>query len=78
MEKLKLSRKAKKVTSLLVESKDSEYTGHIAAVDPQTGEVFYGKTIAQAVKEGRRKKNDPKAVFFLFESAIPRFMCLKP
>jgi predicted aspartyl protease len=77
MEKLKLSRKAKKVTSLLVESKDSEYAGYIAAVDPQTGEAFYGKTIAEAAKEGRKRKNDPKAVFFFVRVGYPSVHVLK-
>ncbi len=40
MERLKLSPKAKEVTARLVGSKDSEKAGYIAAVDPQTGEVF--------------------------------------
>ena len=41
MERLKLSSEAKEVINRLVDSKDSEKVGYIAAVDPQTGEVFF-------------------------------------
>lgn len=64
MERLKLSPKAKEITSKLIHSSDSEKVGYVAAVDPQTGEVFYGKTVAEASKEGRKTKKDSKAVFF--------------
>jgi len=77
MERLKLSPKAKEVTARLVDSKDSESVGHIAAVDPQTGEIFYGKTVAEAAKEGRKNKNDPKAVFFFVRVGYPSVHVLK-
>jgi predicted aspartyl protease len=77
MERLELSPKAKEVTSRLVASKDSEQTGYIAAVDPRTGDVFYGKTIAEATKEGRKKKNDPKAIFFFVRVGYPSVHVLK-
>ncbi len=77
MEKLKLSPKAEAVTSRLVRAKDSEKTGSIAAVDPQTGEVFYGKTVAEAAKEGRKVKNDPKAAFFFVKVGYPSVHVIK-
>ena len=64
MERLKLSAKAQEIVKRLIDSKDPEKVGNIAAVDPQTGEVFYGKSVAEATAEGRKMKNDPKAVFF--------------
>lgn len=77
MEKLKLSLKAKEVTNRLVGSKDSEKVGYIAAVDPQTGEAFYGKTVAEAAKEGRKRKKDSKAVFFFVRVGYPSVHVLK-
>jgi len=77
MERLKLSPKAKEVTARLVGSKDSERAGYIAAVDPQTGEIFYGKTVAEAAKEGRKRKNEPKAVFFFVRVGYPSVHVLK-
>jgi len=77
MERLKLSPKAKEVTARLVSSKDSERAGYIAAVDPQTGEISYGKTVAEAAKEGRKSKNDPKAVFFFVRVGYPSVHMLK-
>ena len=71
MERLKLSPRAREVTAKLVSSKDSERAGYIAAVDPQTGEIFYGKTVAEAAKEGRKRKNDLKAVFFFVRVGYP-------
>ncbi len=53
--RLKFSSKAKAVTDRLARSKDSEKAGSIAAVDPQTGEICYGKTVAEAAKEGNSK-----------------------
>jgi hypothetical protein len=61
----------------IVGARDSEHIGHIAAVDPRTGEVFYGRTIAEATKEGRKKKNDPKAVFFFVRVGYPSVHVLK-
>jgi len=77
MERLKLSLQAREVIDKLVDSKDSEKIGYIAAVDPQTGEVFYGKTIAEAAKEGRKRKNDPKAIFFFVRVGYPSVHVLK-
>ena len=77
MERLKLSPKAKEVKSRLVSSRDSEKTGYIAAVDPQTGEAFYGKTVAEAAKKGRKIKKILRRSFSLLRSAIPLFMCSK-
>jgi hypothetical protein len=77
MDRLKLSSKAKEITSRLIGSKDSEKTGYIAAVDPQTGEVFYGKTVVEAAKEGRKSKKNPKAVFFFVRVGYPSVHVLK-
>ncbi|MFQ6091355.1 MAG: hypothetical protein ACE5OR_01535 [bacterium] len=77
MERLKLSGQAKETVKRLIGSKDSERVGHIAAVDPQTGEVFYGKNVVEAAKEGRRGKNDPKAVFFFVKVGYPSVHVLK-
>lgn len=77
MERLKLSPKAKEVTGRLVGSTDSEKAGYIAAVDPLTGEVFYGKTITEAAREGRRSKKDSKAIFFFVRVGSPSVHVLK-
>lgn len=77
MERIKLSPKAQEVTARLVSSKNSERTGYIAAVDPETGEIFYGRTVAEAAKEGRKRKNDPKAVFFFVRVGYPSVHVLK-
>ena len=71
MRKLKLTGQASEIVRNLINSKDSEKVGNIAAVDPQTGEIFYGKNIAQAAKEGRKIKNDNKAVFFFVRVGFP-------
>ena len=75
--RLKLSPQAKAVTDLLVRSEYSEKAGDIAAVDPQTGEIFYGKTVAEAAKEGRKLKSDPKAVFFFVKVGYPSVHVIK-
>jgi len=77
VERLKLSPKAKEITAKLAGSKDSEKVGYIAAVDPQTGEVFYGKTVTEAAKEGRKKKKDSKAIFFFVRVGYPSVHVLK-
>ena len=77
MEKLKLSSKAEEVVKRLIDFKDSDKVGYIAAVDPQTGETFYGKSEVEAAKEGRRAKNDPKAVFFFVRVGYPSVHVLK-
>lgn len=77
MDKLRLSKQAEEIVRKLVDSKDSEKTGYIAAIDPETGEAFYGKTIAEAAKEGRRAKNNPKAVFFFVRVGYPSVHVLK-
>jgi hypothetical protein len=65
MSRLKLSQQAKDIVRELVQCKDSNRKGYIAIVDPDTGEVYYGKNVREAAKEGRRAKNNPKAVFSL-------------
>lgn len=77
MDRLKLSPKAKEITARLVGCKDSEKAGYIAAVDPKTGDVFYGKTVAEAAKEGRKRKKDPEAVFFFARVGYPSVHVLK-
>jgi len=77
MDRLKLSLKAKEVSGRLTKSKDPEKIGYIAAVDPLTGEVFYGKTIAEAAREGRRSKKDSKAIFFFVRVGSPSVHVLK-
>lgn len=77
MERLKLSNQAKEIVNRLIGSKDSEKVGYIAAVDPQTGEVYYGKNVVEASKEGRRIKNNPKAVFFFVRVGYPSVDVLK-
>jgi predicted aspartyl protease len=77
MKRLKLSVKAKEIVKRLVDSKESEKAGYIAAVDPQTGEIFYGQSVAEAAKEGRKMKNDPKAVFFFVKVGYPSVHVLK-
>jgi len=77
MERLKLSGQAKEITKKLISSKDSDKVGYIAAVDPQTAEVFYGKSVVEAAKQGRKMKNDPKAVFFFVKVGHPSVDVLK-
>ncbi len=64
MDRLKLSNQAKSIAASLIDSKNSEKTGYIVAIEPNTGEVFYGNTVVEAAKEGRRVKKNPEAVFF--------------
>ncbi|MBI4647458.1 MAG: hypothetical protein HY738_12935 [Bacteroidia bacterium] len=71
MEKLRLSDKANEIVKRLVDSKDSEKIGYIAAIDPQTGEIFLGKSIVEAAKLGRKMKNDSKAIFFFVRVGYP-------
>lgn len=77
MRKLKLTGQASEIVRNLINSKDSEKVGYIAAVDPQTGEMFYGKNIVEAAKEGRKIKNDNKAVFFFVRIGYPSVHILK-
>jgi hypothetical protein len=77
MRQLKLSNEAKKVIRKLIDSKDSERVGYIAAIGPQTGKVFYGKNVVEAAKEGRKAKNEPKAVFFFVRVGYPSVHVLK-
>ena len=77
MRKLKLTGQASEIVRNLINSKDSEKVGYIAAVDPQTGEIFYGKNIVEAAKEGRKIKNDNKAVFFFVRIGYPSVHILK-
>jgi len=77
MEKLKLSPKAEGIVRSLINSKDSDKVGYIVALDPLTGETFYGKNEVEASKEGRRAKNDPRAVFFFVKVGYPSVHVLK-
>jgi predicted aspartyl protease len=77
MNRLRLSRQAEAIVKSLIDSQDSERAGSIAAVDPETGEAFFGETEVQAAKEGRRVKNDPKAVFFFVRVGYPSVHVLK-
>jgi hypothetical protein len=61
---LKLSAKAQKTIKRLQKEKMSHAIGYIGAVDPYTGEVFYGKTVIEASKLGRKALNNPEAVFY--------------
>lgn len=70
-EKLILSNRAKQVVKRLASVKDQKKIGCIAAVDPQTGEVFYGKTMAEASEIGRKKKDDSSTVFFFVRVGYP-------
>ena len=64
MKKINLSEKANEVIKKLIGSVDTDKLGYIAAIEPQTAEVFYGKSIVEAAKLGRKMKNDIKAIFF--------------
>lgn len=64
MKKLNLTEKAKKSVKKLTSSKDKSQIGCIAAVNPLTGDFFYGKSVKEAAKKGRKIQEDPKAVFF--------------
>ena len=70
-------RTSEEMVKRLMDSKDTEKAGYIAAVDPQTGEVFYGKNVVEAAKEGRSVKHDPKAVFFFVRVGYPSVHVLK-
>ena len=56
---------------------EPEKAGLIAAVDPKTGEAFYGNSIVEAVKLGRKTKNDPVAVFFFVKVGYPLVQVIK-
>jgi len=77
MNKLKLSNKAKEIVRKLIDSKDSERAGDIVAIDPVTGEYYFGKTEVEAAIEGRTEKNDPKAVFYFVRIGYPAVHTLK-
>lgn len=77
MNELNLSPKAESVVKTLISCKDPDQMGQIAAVDPQTGEVFYGKTIPEVVKIGREAKKDPKSIFFFVKVGYPGVEVLK-
>jgi len=77
MDRLKLSNQEKKVVESLIDSKNSDKAGHIAAIEPETGEIFYGESVVEAAKEGRRVKNNPKAVFFFVRVGYPSVHVLK-
>ena len=61
MNRLRLSKQAEAIVESLIHSKDPKRAGSIAAVDPETGETYFGETEVQAAKKGRRIKNDPKS-----------------
>jgi len=77
MQQLKISPKAKKIIDRLIKTKKSKMVGYIAAIDPQTGDHFFGKTITEAAKNGRRVKKNPKAVFFFVRIGSPSVHVLK-
>jgi len=77
VEKLNLSTNAERVVKRLINSKDLDKVGQIAAVDPQTGETFYGKTVVEAAKIGRKAKKDPKAIFFFVKVGYPAVHVIK-
>lgn len=77
MDRLKLSNQAKQIADSLIDLKDSEKAGYIVAIEPDTGEVFYGKSVVEAAKEGRRVKNNPNAVFFFVRVGYPSVQVLK-
>ncbi len=77
MEKLNLTEKAKKSVKKLISSKDKSQRGCIAAVNPLTGDFFYGKSVKEAAKEGRKIQEDAKAVFFFVRVGFPSVHMLK-
>lgn len=77
MDRLKLSNQAKSMAESLIDSKNSEKTGYIAAIEPDIGEVFYGRSGVAAAKEGRRMKNNPNAVFYFVRVGYPSVHVLK-
>jgi len=77
MKRLKLSTKARETVRKLIGSKEPEKVGSIAAVDPETGEIFYGRSVVESAKKGRRMKNDPDAVFFFVRVGYPSVHILK-
>ena len=64
MKKIYLSDEAIEVIERLKISKSSEQKGRLAAIDPMTGEIYFGKSIAEAAKKGRLAKNVKKASFY--------------
>ena len=75
MERLKLSPKAQEVTARLVGSKNSERAGYIAAVDPETGEIFLRQNGGRSC-QGRteRKKRSEGGILFC-SSGLPLCPC---
>jgi len=77
MEKLNLTEKAKQSVKKLTSSKDKSQIGCIAAINPMTGDFFYGKSIKDAAKTGRKLQKDPSAVFFFVRVGFPSVHMLK-
>ena len=77
MKKLNLSDKAREVVKKLMGYARADKMGYIAAIDPQTAEVFYGKSIVEAAKTGRKIKTILKQYFSLSEWVIHPLMFLK-
>ncbi len=65
------------VLESLINAKDSEKAGHIAVVEPDTGEILYGQSVVETAKEGRRVKKDPKAVFLFVRVSYPSVHVLR-
>ncbi|MBI2061703.1 MAG: hypothetical protein HYT87_18335 [Nitrospirae bacterium] len=72
-----LSRKASETVKTLTAAANGAPKGKIAAVDPASGEYFVGDTVAEAVRGGRLRKSDPKAVFFVVRVGSPTRHALK-
>ncbi|PKP57837.1 MAG: hypothetical protein CVT88_03030 [Candidatus Altiarchaeales archaeon HGW-Altiarchaeales-1] len=77
MKRLKLSTKAEETVKKLIDARESENLGFIAAIDPETGETFYGRSVVESAKKGRMIKNDPRAAFFFVRVGYPSVHVLK-
>lgn len=77
MEKLNLTPQAQETVKKLASVKESDSIGRIAAIDPETGETFYGNSVAEATKKGRQSKNNPQAAFFFVRVGFPSVHVLK-
>lgn len=68
---MNLSQKASEVARVLTVAGNGAPMGKIAAIDPDSGEYYVGDTVAEAVRSGRVRKSDPKAIFFVVRVGSP-------
>jgi hypothetical protein len=74
-DKLKLSPKAKATAERLKQATDSPDKGKIAAIDPESGDIFYGLDELEALEKGWEKY--PEIIFYTVRIGYPSVGVLK-